>query len=72
MDSADCRDVQRQIDDIRRNRRSQSLRDLATLASSLGYTIDRERGKGVFTGTRSTARVRTFPFRPTATPYQSE
>lgn len=46
MDSTECRDVQRQIDDVRRNRRSQSPKDLAALASSLGYTIDRERGKG--------------------------
>jgi hypothetical protein len=46
MDSADCSEVRRGLNHVRRNRRSQSPMDLASLAVLLGYTIDKHRGKG--------------------------
>lgn len=46
MEEIDCRDAKRRLQHIRENRRSQGPRDLARIAGSLGYTIDRSRGKG--------------------------
>lgn len=46
MSDAECRKARKLLDDIRRNRRSQSHQDLAAAAEALGYMIDKQRGKG--------------------------
>lgn len=42
----DCDRARHKLDHIRRNRRSQSPQDLADTARSVGYTVDKQRGKG--------------------------
>lgn len=42
----DCRRARQCLDDIRRNRRSQSPSDLRQAAAALGYQVTESRGKG--------------------------
>ena len=44
--AVDCRDVTRRVQEIRRNRRSQSPDDLVEVAEALGFEVNRKRGKG--------------------------
>lgn len=46
MADLDCERARKFLDNVRRNRRSQSPRDLAAAARALGYDIDASRGKG--------------------------
>lgn len=46
MPDPDCDAARRLLDDVRRNRRTQSASDLADAARALGYEIDTSRGKG--------------------------
>jgi hypothetical protein len=46
MRDIDCAEARRLLEEIRRNRRSQSPSDLRRAAVTLGYTIDGSRRKG--------------------------
>lgn len=46
MNDPDCAEARRLLEEIRRNRRSQSPGSLRRAAEVLGYTVEARRGKG--------------------------
>lgn len=46
MEDPDCPEARRLLEEVRRNRRSQSPASLQRAAEALGYTVESGRGKG--------------------------
>lgn len=46
MTDVDCDDAKRRVQEIRRNRRSQSPNDLVDVARALGFAVNTKRAKG--------------------------